>query len=198
MHESANGGSGTRIDDHRTLLCFAMEENSGASAVRRAESPAPQRPGAAAARGEGTGAAVAAEIPKVYPVVNYALTICQGFSSQARLESVVRSGSTTLLKLDPGKDSTATKQFATLAALRLAFPFYTVSLVENQCTGNSQLQLLFCSDDIAYGHAKDYYKDYKVFKALRAISWVFAVSSVVSFACLLYGDASIYSQHASP
>ena len=169
----------------------------GDSFGRRSESPAPQRPSGDSTRTENEATnKKAVGISKVEHVVNYALALCQGFDSHARLESIVKSGSVTVLKLNPGKDSAATKQFATLAALRLAFPFYTVSLVENQCTGHSQLQILLCSDEIAYEHAKDHYKEYRVFKALRAVSTTLAVSSAVSFACLLYGDAAIYLRGA--
>ena len=131
---------------------------------------------------------------KAENVVDYAMNICQSVDRTARLDSVVKSGLFTVVKLDPGSEKNATKQLATLAALRLAFPFYTISLVENSITGASQLQLLFCSDEHAYTHAKDHFREYKAFRALRALSLLLAFSAVISFWCLLYVDAFISLQ----
>jgi hypothetical protein len=178
-----------------TITAGGATVNTASMDQRRSESPAHVRVRTGGG-GDDVGINQAKEksagVSRVESVSGYALRICQSLEEHSRIDAVVKSGSTTVVKLNPGGvNTTANKQFAMLSALKIAFPFYTVSLVENASTGASQLQILFCSDELAFFHAKEQYKDYKVFRAIRAFSTALACASIVSFATLAYVDTVI-------
>lgn len=129
---------------------------------------------------------------------NYALAILRRFDANARVSGVVKvAGDATVVKLHPGESLTASHQhLAALAALRVAFPFCTVSAVENASSGDTEFQILVSTDGEAFRNARAHYSQLRSFRALHAASNCALLLSLVSFGCLLH--ASVMISHAPP
>ena len=125
---------------------------------------------------------------------NYALAIVRRFNANARITGVVGvGGDATVVKLNPG-DGTTHQQLAALTALRIAFPFCSVTAIESAASGDTELQILVSTDGEAFRHAKVHYAQRRPFRALRAASNAMLLLSLVSYICLLHA-ASISHPH---
>lgn len=119
------------------------------------------------------------------PRVANALVLLRGFDPSARVEAVVRTVDTTLVRMAPGSRSSASVQIAALAALRVAFPFSAATAIENSVTGETQIHLLLSSNDDAVRHAKEFYANTMPFRALDRLSNALLAAAALTFASLL-------------
>jgi len=116
---------------------------------------------------------------------DYSLAILRKFCADSRVKGIVRSEQSKIVKLCPGSLGTGNAQMAAFAALRVAFPFCTVSAVECVASGNTEFQILVSTDSEAFLNAKRQYSETKMFRAIRFISNTSLIFSVLSFMCLL-------------
>jgi hypothetical protein len=114
-----------------------------------------------------------------------ALSVLRRFDSSARVESVVKTADTTIIRLAPGNFSSASTHLAAVAALRVAFPFSAVSVNENMVTGDTQIQMLLTTNEIAVKHAKEFFAETRPFKLLNQFSNLLLGASAFSFVVLL-------------
>lgn len=114
------------------------------------------------------------------------LSVAQRIDSGARIAAVTKSHDATLIKIDPGGDTSSTQMFAVLTALRVAFPFATVTATENASSGLLQFQILVHADTEELQHAKAACREYKSLRLIRALSTGFFACGVCAYAVLLY------------
>ena len=175
--------------------------NSAISQPASSSQPAASQPAARAmssptssptSRGEAAAAAAAAataDSSAAARACGYSLAILQRFSTDARIKGVVRSENSKLVKLCPGTQGGGHTQLAALTALRMAFPFCSVSAVECAASGNTEFQILVNTDSESFVHAKRHYYEKRVFRALRLLSNTALLFSMLSFVCLLHAAA---------
>ena len=121
--------------------------------------------------------------------INYALSVIRAFDATAKISAVVRRHSSTLVKLHPGTQNTTHAHLASLTALKLAFPFCSVSAVENASSGHTEFQVLISTDNEAFVRARAHYRQTRAFSALRVISNIVLATALTSFACLMHAAA---------
>jgi hypothetical protein len=129
---------------------------------------------------------------KIEGVCKFALGILRRFDENSRIVSVVKNDDLHFIKLQLGADSHARTHMASLAALRIAFPFSSVSLVEEVTTGESIFQILAANNLLALQHAKDHFRDKREFRLLRALSNASALTGVAVFASLMFSFIQSY------
>ena len=114
------------------------------------------------------------------------LAVAQRIDSGARIAAVTKCHDSTLVKIDPGSDTSSTQMFAVLAALRVAFPFATVTAVESASSGLLQFQILVHTDTEELRHARDVCRQYGSMRLLRALSTGFLIGGICAYGALLY------------
>jgi hypothetical protein len=117
---------------------------------------------------------------------NALLAVARKVDGGATISAVTKSRESTLVKIDPGADAGTTTTFATLAALRVAFPFATVTAVESFSSGATEFQILLHADTQELRHAKQMCRDRRSMKTLKALSNAFAVAGLCTYGALLY------------
>ena len=114
------------------------------------------------------------------------LAVARKVDAGATISAVTKAHESTLVKIDPSPDAGTTTTLATLAALRVAFPFATVTAVESFSSGSTQFQILLHTDTKELRHAKEMCRDWRSMKTLKALSNVFAVAGLCTYGALLY------------
>ena len=117
---------------------------------------------------------------------NTLLAVARKVDYGARIGAVTKSRESTLVKIDPSPDAGTTTTLATLAALRVAFPFATVTTVESFSSGSTQFQILLHTDTQELRHAKEVCRDRRSMKTLKALSNALAVAGLCTYGALLY------------
>jgi hypothetical protein len=114
------------------------------------------------------------------------LAVARKVDAGATISAVTKAHESTLVKIDPSPDAGTTTTLATLAALRVAFPFATVTAVESFSSGSTQFQILLHTDTQELRHAKAMCRDRRSMKTLKALSNAFAVAGLCTYGALLY------------
>lgn len=117
---------------------------------------------------------------------SYALAILKQINYNARVTGVVRYEKSKLLKLSPGEGASAHSQMASLKALRIAFPFCTISAIESPSTGDTEFQILVSTDSETFFNAKACYSNMRFFRVLLFLSNIALLVSFLSFVCLMH------------
>lgn len=118
------------------------------------------------------------------------LAVAKRVDSDASIAAVTKAGDdTTLIKIDPGAEAGTAKTLATLAALRVAFPFATVSALECHSTGNTQFQVILRTNSEELRHAKEVCANFRSMKILNSLSNTLGVCGLCTYAALLYATA---------
>jgi len=117
---------------------------------------------------------------------NTLLVIARKVDAGATISAVSKSHESTLVKIDPSPDAGTTTTLATLAALRVAFPFATVTAVENFSSGSTQFQIILHTETQELRHAKEVCLDRRSMKTLKSLSNALAVAGLCTYWALLY------------
>lgn len=117
---------------------------------------------------------------------NTLLAVARKVDAGATISAVTKSHESTLVKIDPSPDVGTTTTLATLTALRVAFPFATVTAVESFSSGCTQFQILLHTDTQELRHAKEMCRDRRSMKTLKALSNALAVAGLCTYGALLY------------
>lgn len=150
---------------------------------RRSSSPSRER------SSEEIAAALAEKVVATSPAhvhSNTLLAVARRVDAGATISAVTKSHESTLVKIDPSPDAGTTMTLATLTALRVAFPFATVTTVESFSCGSTQFQILLHTDTQELRHAKEMCRDRRSMKTLKALSNVLAVAGLCTYGALLY------------
>jgi len=94
-----------------------------------------------------------------------------------------------LIKIDPSIDAGTATTLATLAAMRIAYPFASVTATESFVTGHTQFVVLLKTNTDDIRHAKQLYQDLRSMRTLKSISNALAVCGLCTYAALLYATA---------
>jgi hypothetical protein len=156
--------------------------SNGASEIRRPSSPV--------LNGDGSPTFSPPAFSPAQTNANSLLAVARRVDSGATISAVTKTNdSSTLIKIDPSEDAGTTKTLATLAALRVGFPFATVSALESHTTGHTQFHVILRTNTEEVKHAKEMYKDLVSMKVLKSISNALAVFGLCAYAALLYATA---------
>ena len=117
------------------------------------------------------------------------LAIARRVDAGCNIVSVLKAHSSTLIKINPSQDSSSGSVLAVANCLRFAFPFATVTHVENFVSGATQIQILLHTDSAEMNAAVRVCRDYTSMRVLKALSNVFAFVGACSYATLLYATA---------
>ena len=117
------------------------------------------------------------------------LAIAKRVDAGCKIVSVLKADSSTLIKINPSQESSSGSVLAVANCLRFAFPFATVTHVENYVSGATQIQILLHTDSEEMNSAVRVCSDYISMRVLRALSNVFAFAGACSYATLLYATA---------
>ena len=117
-------------------------------------------------------------------------TFAQRIDSGCKIATVVRSGNDLLIKVKPGENETGSC-LRLLYALRMRFPFSSVVAIEDNMQQRVLIQILLHSQSEESKLAKDYVKSYVILRALKSLSSLCFISSVVSFGCMFHASTSI-------
>ena len=108
----------------------------------------------------------------------------------AKIAAVTKaSDESTMIKIDPSVDSGTATTLATLAAMRLAYPFASIAATESCATGNTQFVVLLKTNTDDIRHAKQLYQELRSMRTLKAISNTLAVCGLCTYAALLYATS---------
>lgn len=108
----------------------------------------------------------------------------------AKISAVTKaSDESTMIKIDPSVDSGTATTLATLAAMRIAYPFASVTATESYATGHTQFVVLLKTNTDDIRHAKQLYQDLGSMRILKSISNALAVCGLCTYAALLYATA---------
>lgn len=116
------------------------------------------------------------------------IAVARRVDAAATIAAVTKSHESTLVKIDPGPDAGTTTTLATLAALRVAFPFATVTATESFTSGLTQFHILLHTNTQELQHAKEMCRDRRSMRTLRALSNTFAVAGLCAYGALLYAS----------
>ena len=116
-------------------------------------------------------------------------TFAQRIDSGCKIATVVRSGNDLLVKVKPGENETGSC-LRLLYALRMRFPFSSVAAIEDHTQQRVLIQILLHSHSEESKIAKDYVKSYVIMRALKSLSSLCFISSVVSFGCMFHAAIS--------
>ena len=116
------------------------------------------------------------------------LSVARRIDSGAKIVAVIKSHDATLVKIDPTADLGSTSMFALLTALRVAFPFATVTATESAASGLLQFHVLVYNESDELQHAMDLCRDYRSMRLLRAVSTGFLVGGLCAYGALLHAS----------
>lgn len=114
------------------------------------------------------------------------LAVARRVDAGASIAAVTKASASTLVKINPGPDTGTPATLATLAALRLAFPFATVTAIEDFASGSTQFQILLHTNTEELLHAKEVCRQHPSMRALKVVSNAFAIGGLCTYAALLY------------
>lgn len=117
------------------------------------------------------------------------LAVARRVDSEASVAAVTKAHESTLVKIDPGPNSGTSISLATLAALRVAFPFATVTAVESYATGCTQFHVLLHTNTEELRHARELCRERRSMRAMRALSNMLLISGLCAYGALLYATA---------
>ena len=117
------------------------------------------------------------------------LAVARRVDSDASIAAVTKSHESTLIKIDPGPYSSTPVTLATLAALRVAFPFATITAVESYATGATQFMVLLHTNTEDLRHARELCRERCSMRALRALANTLAIAGLCAYGALLYATA---------
>jgi predicted RecA/RadA family phage recombinase len=108
----------------------------------------------------------------------------------AKISAVTKaSDESTLVKIDPSFDIGTAKTLATLAAMRVAFPFASVTATESYSTGHTQFVVLLKTNTEDIRNAKQLYANVGLMQILKQLSNTLALVGLCTYAALLYASA---------
>ena len=109
--------------------------------------------------------------------------ILRRIDAQATIDAVVKTSSgATMLRISPSVEGG--RFLAVQAALRLAFPFDTIAVVENVSTGEVQLQMVIATSSEQMFLARSQVKSFTSMRLISAFSNLLFACSAISFALL--------------
>jgi len=119
----------------------------------------------------------------------------QKIDQNCRIAAVVRVRNDILIKIRPG-DSETGSCLRLLYALRLRFPFSSVTAVEDHTQQRVFVQMLLHEQAEECRIAKEHVRSMLVMRLLKSMSSLLFFSSCVSFLCMLH--ASTVTHHTAP
>lgn len=127
---------------------------------------------------------------------NGPLSVCKAIHSfsqridgNCRIASVVRVGNDLLVKIQPGTSETGSC-LRLLYALRVRFPFSSVTALEDHAQQRVFVQILLHEESEECRIAKEHARSFIVMRLLKSLSTLLCVSSCVSFGCMFHANIS--------
>lgn len=112
----------------------------------------------------------------------------------ASIDAVVRMGDgSTLVRISPSQGGDGARFVGVQTALRVAFPFDTVAMIENMSTGCVQLQMVIATTSEQLSLAKKAVKELTSMRLLATLSNILFASSTVAFLLLFQHEAILQS-----
>jgi hypothetical protein len=125
---------------------------------------------------------------KVEGEANAVLTCARKVDAAAGIVTIMRVDSGTIVKIAPSADAGTAIAIGMLAAVRVAFPYATAALVEDAVSGCTVLQIIIHGAQEEFYEALVQVKSTRMPRLLNAVSNALLVTSLSSFACLLYAS----------
>ena len=119
------------------------------------------------------------------------LSVARRIDSGATISAITKAPNGTLVKIVPSATCGTAVGLTMLAAVKVAFPFSSVSAVEHAATGDTELQVLVHADTQELSLACADARNLPAVYALRLLYRSVAVLAVCVYGCLLYTAVAV-------